>query len=80
MSRRIRIVQLTHLDGPGGGPRSLIKHMLFYLAESDSTILHGGSGLVARMCERIGIPHQRLLLERKRWLVVGFFAAVVRLL
>ena len=79
MSRRIRIVQLTHLDGPGGGPRSLIKHMLFYLAESDSTILHGGSGLVARMCERIGIPHHRVLLERKRWLVFGFFQVLVRL-
>lgn len=70
------MVQITHLDGPGGGPRSLIRHMLFYLAESDSTILHGGTGLVAEMCERMGIPHHRLLLDRKRWLPLGFFQLV----
>lgn len=77
MKGRLRIVQLTHLDGPGGGPRSLIKHMLFYLAESDSTILHGGAGLVAQMCDRIGIPHHRVLLDRKRWLPIGFVQVVI---
>ncbi|NBR64293.1 MAG: hypothetical protein EBT77_08340, partial [Verrucomicrobia bacterium] len=70
------MVQVTHLDGPGGGPRSLVRHMLFYLAEFDSVILHGGSGLIAKMCDRVGIPHRQLFLDKKRWLGIGFIQLV----
>jgi glycosyltransferase involved in cell wall biosynthesis len=76
MRRRLRMVQVTHLDGPGGGPRSLVRHMLFYLAEFDSVILHGGSGLIANMCDRVGIPHRQLHLDKKRWLGIGFIQLV----
>lgn len=76
MRRRLRMVQVTHLDGPGGGPRSLVRHMLFYLAEFDSVILHGGSGLIAKMCDRVGIPHRQLRLDKKRWLGIGFIQLV----
>lgn len=76
MRRRLRMVQVTHLDGPGGGPRSLVRHMLFYLAEFDSVILHGGSGLIANMCDRVGIPHRQLHLDKKQWLGIGFIQLV----
>jgi glycosyltransferase involved in cell wall biosynthesis len=55
-----KIVHFIHLDGDGGGPFTVCKHITFYSHFHQIHIIHGGSGRIARLCDELGIAHSRL--------------------
>ncbi len=70
---RPALVHILHLDGPGGGPQSLITQLETLAAHYDQSVLHGGAGRVADYCDRAGIPHRRVALDRQRALPRGWW-------
>lgn len=58
--KRHRIVHFIHLDGDGGGPYSVSKHITFYSHFHHVHVVHGGRGRIAETCEELGIPHTRV--------------------
>jgi len=58
--RRFRIVHFIHLDGDGGGPYTVSKHITFYSHFHHVHIVHGGRGRISETCEELGIPHTRI--------------------
>lgn len=58
--KRYRIVHFIHLDGAGGGPYSVSKHITFYSHFHHVHVVHGGRGRIAETCDALGIPHTRV--------------------
>ncbi len=58
--RPLRIVHFIHLDGDGGGPYSVSKHITYYSHFHHVHVIHGGRGRIAETCEAMGIAHSRL--------------------
>ncbi len=78
-ARRPRIVHIIHDDGAGGGPKTVLNHITFYSTLFDVSLIHGGSGMLARTCRDLGIPNHRIAIDKIWKLPMGFLQLVMRL-
>jgi glycosyltransferase involved in cell wall biosynthesis len=73
----MKIGHLIHLDGPGGGPEAVINLVQGFHQEGvDQVVFHGGMGRIASVCDKLGVSHYRLSIDRKASLLSGFIGLV----
>jgi glycosyltransferase involved in cell wall biosynthesis len=74
---RIKICHIIHLDGSGGGPQTVINHLDYFTVrhpeEFEISVIHGGAGAIAAACDRLGLVHCQLPIDRRDQLPLGFF-------
>ncbi len=70
---KLKLAHLIHLDGPGGGPLSVINQLAMLAPYYHQTVIHGGAGRLADYCDRAGYPHEQIDIDRKRRLPAGFW-------
>lgn len=80
MSLRKKLIHVIHLDGPGGGPKTVFSHISYYSHFFDVEVLHGGKGFLARGCDSLKVPHTRIPLETAARSLWGFFVLTWHLL
>jgi len=76
LKKRAKIAHILHLDGAGGGPKTIINHVSYYCNLYDVTVFHGGRGKLTKVCEALGITHFRLPLDSFLKIPFGFVALV----
>lgn len=64
-------MHVIHLDGPGGGPKTVLAHLTFYSTIFDVKLVHGGRGMLAKACEDLGVPNAEIPLGKLRDIVSG---------
>jgi glycosyltransferase involved in cell wall biosynthesis len=68
-----KLCHFINLDGPGGGPQTVIAQLIELNKSFDLYVLHGGSGIIAKLCDDLNIPHWRVATHKKRYLIWGLF-------
>lgn len=68
------LAHVIHFDGPGGGPLTVTNQLRFLRQYFNLHVFHGGRGIVADYCEKNGVSHTQIPLERKSTIPLGFLS------
>jgi glycosyltransferase involved in cell wall biosynthesis len=77
--RKPRLTHLIDLDGPGGGPRTIIDQIRHMRDRFDLTVVHGGFGALAQACDGRNVQRRQLPIDRAWKLLWGFPLLVLAL-
>ena len=73
LKRKKKVAHVIYDDGPGGGPRTVVQQLILAQQRFDLHVFHGGRGCIVDYCEKTGLHHTKIPLDKKRKLLLGFF-------
>jgi glycosyltransferase involved in cell wall biosynthesis len=65
------VAHVLHHDGAGGGPVTVTNQIRFFRQYFNLHVFHGGRGVLADYCEKNGVSHTQIPLERKLKIPLG---------
>jgi glycosyltransferase involved in cell wall biosynthesis len=77
---RPKIAHILHLDGAGGGPKTVISQVSYYCNFYDLTVFHGSTGKLAQACHALDIRSVQLPIDRLYHSIWGFFVLWIHLI